>query len=713
MLFIFIMVAGNMKSQDIFPLYSTKYTLESEFEKYLLEKSQTILSKESCSENSNMFEYSFSSFSKTDVGYVFRFDKKYNQISIHGVRSNIIFDKNGQLLKVNNAHNQYSFNEVRNILSKEAFTALYNSQHSANITNSHLELVYMQENSVFKLYYKVTGENGNIKFFDAITGIMKPKEYGRLLTANKDKTNNVRNQKRNSLMNVATQAIVIGPSVTCDDGIQNGDEEGVDCGGSDCPPCPPVNVIDCSNWTSSLLNAKIYPYFPDQSQSIVEIQVPSTSAISSCQTFQRRLNNYTSLSPLDLCCANFDFNGLKKFCYDPFVASEKEGYSQVFSLYKGNEFLSNSSIGTLLGGLLGNYTLQYDSGVSSYPLVNGNMVSFGNDGDFYSGSDLFYVTMAFSKAALGSANFSGQYGQGLIWDGFATYMAQSYIGSALQGSSDEIFNATDQCNASSQYPSNQLAAMLMAVEGEVGRELTHKIIVNATMEGLGNAGYSSVKLNVEALYNETVLGLYNQGEITKQELCAIKSAITGYYSCLTLNLSGVNTMDLYIKDTHAGDSDIWQQVNNGEDVGNEPNNESLQFWISPSIWNSVDGGGTSHENPSYKGAGINNYMYVKVHDRGCAENVSGELKVYMSAASTWHQWPTHWENFTIFHNGQNVLAGKLLGTVSLSSVNPDADGVRTYEIPYVPFNPDDFAGYGSENDGSKMKVCVFTTCVIG
>ncbi|MEM8523494.1 MAG: fibronectin type III domain-containing protein [Bacteroidota bacterium] len=28
-----------------------------------------------------------------------------------------------------------------------------------------------------------------------------------------------------------------GGNPTCDDGIQNGDEEGVDCGGSDCPPC--------------------------------------------------------------------------------------------------------------------------------------------------------------------------------------------------------------------------------------------------------------------------------------------------------------------------------------------------------------------------------------------------------------------------------------------------------------------------------------------
>ena len=31
-----------------------------------------------------------------------------------------------------------------------------------------------------------------------------------------------------------------GPAPTCTDGVQNGNETGVDCGGPDCPSCPPV-----------------------------------------------------------------------------------------------------------------------------------------------------------------------------------------------------------------------------------------------------------------------------------------------------------------------------------------------------------------------------------------------------------------------------------------------------------------------------------------
>ena len=33
------------------------------------------------------------------------------------------------------------------------------------------------------------------------------------------------------------------PEPTCDDGFQNGDETGIDCGGTSCPPCPPCGEI--------------------------------------------------------------------------------------------------------------------------------------------------------------------------------------------------------------------------------------------------------------------------------------------------------------------------------------------------------------------------------------------------------------------------------------------------------------------------------------
>jgi len=46
------------------------------------------------------------------------------------------------------------------------------------------------------------------------------------------------------------------PAPTCDDGIQNGQETGVDCGGPDCPDCPPTGG-DCTeiDFTSTTINS--------------------------------------------------------------------------------------------------------------------------------------------------------------------------------------------------------------------------------------------------------------------------------------------------------------------------------------------------------------------------------------------------------------------------------------------------------------------------
>ncbi len=56
---------------------------------------------------------------------------------------------------------------------------------------------------------------------------------------------------RNSLL--SSGACGTPPQPTCTDGIQNGDETGIDCGGSTCPPCPP-----CTNVTVSI-NLDDYP----------------------------------------------------------------------------------------------------------------------------------------------------------------------------------------------------------------------------------------------------------------------------------------------------------------------------------------------------------------------------------------------------------------------------------------------------------------------
>ena len=47
-----------------------------------------------------------------------------------------------------------------------------------------------------------------------------------------------------SFGSLETNNICLGGEPTCEDGIQNGEETGVDCGGPDCPECPPASCED-------------------------------------------------------------------------------------------------------------------------------------------------------------------------------------------------------------------------------------------------------------------------------------------------------------------------------------------------------------------------------------------------------------------------------------------------------------------------------------
>ena len=42
--------------------------------------------------------------------------------------------------------------------------------------------------------------------------------------------------------------LVFGTVASCSDGIQNGDEQGIDCGGTQCPPCEICNEAFASNF---------------------------------------------------------------------------------------------------------------------------------------------------------------------------------------------------------------------------------------------------------------------------------------------------------------------------------------------------------------------------------------------------------------------------------------------------------------------------------
>jgi tetratricopeptide (TPR) repeat protein len=148
--------------------------------------------------------------------------------------------------------------------------------------------------------------------------------------------------------------------------------------------------------------------------------------------------------------------------------------------------------------------------------------------------------------------------------------------------------------------------------------------------------------------------------------------------------------DVWMKDTMAPDLP--------EDFGVEPT-VSQHLWISRDIWirNTPDqpSGGNpghyanehQHYNPVYVNATTENYIYVKVRNRGCAPNPGGEmLRVYWADAST--GLPA-WPDTNLWHEIDSVPGGTT-NPYSLPGIAPGQDYV--VQLPWVP--PDPTGGMG-------------------
>jgi len=145
--------------------------------------------------------------------------------------------------------------------------------------------------------------------------------------------------------------------------------------------------------------------------------------------------------------------------------------------------------------------------------------------------------------------------------------------------------------------------------------------------------------------------------------------------------------DLYLQDTPT-------------DVGNEPNNISSLLYVSSDIWvlNNSDlaisgqsnpgplsqayfASEHQHQNPMYTNASTNNYVYVKVRNRGCKASAGTEkLRVYWAKASTGLPWPGSgvW-------NELDCVAGSATDPCSLPVIPAGQDYVA--ELPWVPPDP--------------------------
>lgn len=132
--------------------------------------------------------------------------------------------------------------------------------------------------------------------------------------------------------------------------------------------------------------------------------------------------------------------------------------------------------------------------------------------------------------------------------------------------------------------------------------------------------------------------------------------------------------DLYIKD-------------NVEDMGFEPNTtiESDNFWSAPQVWvrNCLDNI-KEHQNPL---GGKDNYIYVRVWNRGQKQSPESRVTAYWAKAGTNLQWPEAWTGVMTVDN--TPVGGHIayLGVVPPLEPGGFSDVVIRWPTP----NPEDFS----------------------
>ncbi len=130
-----------------------------------------------------------------------------------------------------------------------------------------------------------------------------------------------------------------------------------------------------------------------------------------------------------------------------------------------------------------------------------------------------------------------------------------------------------------------------------------------------------------------------------------------------------------------------------EDVGDEPNALTADFWRSEDIWvrNQQDGlTNQEHQNPVHRPTGPSNFVYVRVRNRGCADAASATLRLYWAKASTGLSWPAPWDASVT----SPALMGNAIGSLPTGAVT--AGDFTVLEFAWSPANPGDYASFGAD-----------------
>ncbi|WP_276132470.1 S8/S53 family peptidase [Polluticoccus soli] len=162
-------------------------------------------------------------------------------------------------------------------------------------------------------------------------------------------------------------------------------------------------------------------------------------------------------------------------------------------------------------------------------------------------------------------------------------------------------------------------------------------------------------------------------------------------------IDDANKWDLVMRDAFA---DTYEERNNMEQI----NAKNWNIWESPDLWvrelqDSID----IPQNPEYT-QGVNNYVYSRVRNVGCAASPSGDSvrsKFYWTIASTGETWEDDWVGNT-FING--LKAGDSICSKPLPSLNPGQEIL--VECAWQPPNPQNY------DTAAKIEVCILARIIM-
>lgn len=167
-------------------------------------------------------------------------------------------------------------------------------------------------------------------------------------------------------------------------------------------------------------------------------------------------------------------------------------------------------------------------------------------------------------------------------------------------------------------------------------------------------------------------------------------------ACLASARSSILASDGLIPPPAAIPADLWS-ADTPDDVGDEPDNASVYFYISDDIWVRRHNDGVTnqeHQDPLY---GSTNYVYVRIRNRSCSSSGDGNVKLYWAKASTALGWPAPWDGSV----GVPALMGDFIGE---QSVTVPGRGYQILEYAWNPPNPDDYASFGAD----KVHFCLLS-----